>query len=39
MLTDISSFNYNKVGEKHDEYFTDDVTFTPNFTREGKRSW
>ena len=32
MLTDISSFNYNKVGKKHDEYFTDDnaTGFTPN---------
>ena len=32
MLTDISSFNYSKVGEKHDEYFTDDnaTGFTPN---------
>ena len=37
MLTDISSFNYNKVGKKHDEYFTDNnaTGFTPNFTREG----
>ncbi len=34
MLTDIKSFNYNKVGQKHDEYFGEDnaTGFTP--TRE-----
>ena len=32
MLTDISSFNYEKVGEKHGEYFGEDKAtgFTPN---------
>ncbi len=32
MLTDIKSFNYNKVGKKHDEYFGEDnaTGFTTN---------
>ncbi len=32
MLTDIKSFNYKKVGQKHDEYFGEDAAtgFTPN---------
>ena len=32
MLTDISSFDYGKVGNKHGEYFGEDKAtgFTPN---------
>ena len=40
MITDIKSFNYNKVGKKQGEYFGEEnVTgFTPNREHEGEYS-